>query len=189
MKWSFDGPNGGVTIRQEGRQAICQAISGAEGMGLYKAWLRGPTGQVLLGTLIPEGGVLRLRRVLEISQLEGKGAWPPEGAEISLGEARPMPRQAEGWKWVEQPGKMVSDKLVARMLRNTERTLCRRGESGFSLAFPYSCQEPYPLPGLFCLSTLEKISERWYAVFAFSLRGYPEPVHKISQDGENRKGT
>ena len=87
MDWSFEGPNGAVTVRREGEKAVCQAIRAADSGGLYKAWLRGAGGRILLGTLIPDGGALRLRRVMDIPALERQGAWPPEGAEILMAYA------------------------------------------------------------------------------------------------------
>lgn len=57
VDWTFEMQFGVVTVRQEGEQALCQAMGPLEGYGLYKAWLRGAGGKVLLGTLIPEGGL------------------------------------------------------------------------------------------------------------------------------------
>lgn len=73
MEWSFDSPGGAVTVRREGDQAICQAIRASDGSGFYKAWLHGAGKRFLLGTLIPEGGALRLRRALPVAQLERRG--------------------------------------------------------------------------------------------------------------------
>ena len=84
MEWSFEGRGGAVTVRQEGDRAVCQAIRAADGGGLYKAWLLGGGERVLRGTLIPEGGALRLRRVMEVEALKRQGVWPPEGGEVVL---------------------------------------------------------------------------------------------------------
>ena len=70
MEWSFDDPNGAVTVCQEGERAICRAICPDDRGGLWKAWLLGEGGKALLGTLIPEGGAMRLRRSIDVAQLE-----------------------------------------------------------------------------------------------------------------------
>ena len=179
-----------MTVRQEGNKAVCQAIRTMEGKGLYKAWLLGAGGRALLGTLIPEGGALRLRRVLEIGDLERQGAWPPEGAEVVLAypfasEAEPPPE----WCWTDCPRRLMADPVLSRCLTGVKRALLHRDVEGFFLAFPWSHHEPFPIPPLFCLSQIKTLGERWYVVFRFSRKGQPELLHKFSGAGENRDAT
>lgn len=190
MEWCFEGPEGAVTVRQEGERAVCQAIRAADKKGLYKAWLLGDGGRVLLGTLIPEGGALRLRRVMEIPALERQGAWPPKGAEVALAfsfapEAPPSPE----WCWTDCPGRLLEDPVLANCLRRVKRGLLNRDMEGFFLAFPWSGGEPFPLPPLFCLARVETMGGRQYAVFRFSRQGRPELLHNFSGAGENRDAT
>lgn len=173
MEWSFEGPRGAVTVRQEGRCAVCQAISRAGERALYKAWLVGDKGRVLLGTLIPEGGALRLRRSVEVSWLERQGAWPPKGAEIL--EAYSLAPQAlpQGWSRQEEPWKLLEGELreCARELR---WALLKRDIEGFFLALPWEKGKPFPLPPLFCLARLERLEGKRYILFRFSRQGKPE---------------
>ena len=69
---------GGVLrLRQEGPRLHIEAERPEDGRGLYKVWLHGDQGgKLLLGTLAPEGGRLRLRRTLTVSALERAGCWP-----------------------------------------------------------------------------------------------------------------
>ena len=164
MEWSFDGPNGAVTVRQEGDKAICQAIRTADGGGLYKAWVLGAGGKALLGTLIPEGGALRLRRVAEISALEGQGAWPPVGAEVTLAYRFPQePSLPPDWCWTDCPRRLLEEPMLSECLRGVKRALLKRDMEGFFLALPWSCHSPFPIPPLFCLARLEKLSGRAFA--------------------------
>lgn len=190
MEWSFDGPTGAVTVRQEGEKAVCQAIRASDGRGLYKAWLQGSGGKVLLGTLIPEGGALRLRRVLEVPTLERQGVWPPSGAEIVMAyaftpEAPPPP----DWCWTDCPSRLLEDPMLSRCLRGTKRALLKRDVEGFFLALPWSCHDPFSIPPLFCLARLEKLSGRWFCLFRFSRQGRPELLYNFSGGGENRDAT
>lgn len=190
MEWSFEGPDGAVTIRQEGDRAICQAIRSADNGGLYKAWLQGPGGRVLLGTLIPEGGALRLRRVMEVSALERQGAWPSTGAEVALAyafspEAPPPP----GWCWTDCPRRLLEDPVLSQCLRGTKRALLNRDMEGFFLAFPWSCHESFPIPPLFCLAQLRLLGGKRYVIFRFSRQGRPELLHNFSDGGEDRQAT
>lgn len=190
MEWSFEGPNGAVTVRREGDRAVCQAIRTADGGGLYKAWLQGPGGKALLGTLIPEGGALRLRRVMDIAALEGQGAWPPSGGEVVLSYAfaREAPPPPE-WCWTDCPGRLLEDPMLARCLQGTRRGLLKRDMEGFFLAFPWQSRQKFPLPPLFCLARVENLGEKRYTVFRFSRQGRPEVLHNFSAGGENRAET
>lgn len=190
MEWSFEGPNGAVTVRQEGDRAVCQAIRPADNGGLYKAWLHGAGERVLLGTLVPEGGALRLRRVMEVSALDRQGAWPPTGAEVVLAysfasEPPPPPK----WCWTDCPRRLLEDPVLSRCLQGTKRALLNRDIEGFFLAFPWSSHEPFPIPPLFCLAQLRPLSGKQYIVFRFSRQGRPELLHNFSAGGENREAT
>ncbi|MEA4955975.1 MAG: hypothetical protein VB096_10785 [Pseudoflavonifractor sp.] len=187
MEWSFDSPGGAVTVRREGDQAICQAIRASDGGGLYKAWLHGEEKRVLLGTLIPEGGALRLRRALPIAQLERRGVWPPVGAEILPTEPAGEIRPPVGWSWVDCPGRLMRDPAAAVAGRKLTRALLRRYENGFELAFPFNPAESFPLAPLFCLGRLERLDRVWHILFSFSSRGCPELPHSGGTFGETKR--
>lgn len=190
MEWSFDSPNGAVTIRQEGSKAVCQAIRTADNGGLYKAWLQGSGGRALLGTLIPEGGALRLRRVMEVAALERQGSWPPTGAEVALAYsfAPEFPPPPE-WCWTDCPQRLMKEPMLSQCLRGVKRALLKRDVEGFLLAFPWSRHEPFPIPPLFCLARLESMPGGRFVVFRFSRQGHPELLHNFPEQGENRSAT
>jgi len=187
VEWSFEGQNGAVTVHQEGDRAVCRAIRTADSGGLYKAWLLGAGGKVLLGTLIPEGGALRLRRVMEIASLERQGVWPPVGGEVTLAypfvPEAPLPPE---WRWTDCPQRLLEDPMLSRCLWGVRRALLRRDMEGFLLAFPWSLHDPFPIPPLFCLARVETLANRRCVVFQFSRQGHPEPLHNFSGEGENR---
>lgn len=189
MEWSFECPNGGVTVRQEGERAVCQAIGRPDGGGLYKAWLRGEEGRALLGTLIPEGGALRLRRSVPIAQLKERGAWPPAGAEIVMAYAfAPETPPSPDWRWTDCPCRLFEDKELSGALRGLDRALIRREVESFFLAVPYAASCPFPIPSLFCLSRVERMGGRPYVVFRFSRQGKPELPHIPAAPGETECG-
>ena len=64
---------GTLSLREEGPRVHLEAARPDDGRGLYKAWVRGRQGSLLLGTLVPEAGGLRLRRTVSRSSLEQAG--------------------------------------------------------------------------------------------------------------------
>lgn len=189
MDWTFETQFGVVTVRQEGEQILCQAIGPLEGHGLYKAWLCGSGGKALLGTLIPEGGGLRLRRTLPLSQLKAQGIWPPTGAEMA--QSYPYARSATppGWQWTDCPGHLLGERSLSRSLQGMSRALLRRTGERFYLAFPCRPEEPFPIPSLFCLASVERLGEGLHYVFCFSRRGRPEIVHDLADVGDTTSET
>lgn len=184
MEWSFDGPNGVVTVCREGEQALCRAVRPDGKGGLWKAWLLGERGKVLLGTLIPEGGILRLRRTIPVEQLERQGAWPPTGAELVLAGSAAPQSHPPGWQWTDCPSQLMGEPSLRKAMRCVERALLRRDEEGFLLALPFSPGEVFPAPTLFCLGRIEELGGRRYVLFRFSRRGCPQLLHNFEALGK-----
>ena len=67
--WRMEG-GGTLLLREDGPRIRFEAVRPDDGQGLYKAWVLGEEGELLLGTLIPEGDGLRLTRTVSRSALE-----------------------------------------------------------------------------------------------------------------------
>ena len=169
------GGGGSLPVRADGLRAAVEAERPADGRGLYKAYLRGPSGRALLGTLAPEGGRLRIRRTLTLDALERQGAWPPAGGEVELafsfgGEGTPA-----GWRRVD-PGRLsFGEKALRAMAVRAGSALCREEGEGFTLAWPFSCARPFPLPALFCLARAAELEGERHVLFRFGRDGWPRP--------------
>ena len=170
------GGGGTLVLRQEGPRVHMEAERPHDGRGLYKVWLHGDHGgKLLLGTLVPEGGILRLKRTLSISALERAGCWPRFRAEASLSFA--FTGQPGGrWYCEQHPERLVSDPLLQSRLRGA--MLCRRGEGGFVLSAPFQTNRPVRLPALFCLCSLERRDGQLHLVWEFDSQGNPKIPHK-----------
>lgn len=81
--WKMEG-GGTLTLEEEGIRVRLWAVRPDDGRGLYKVWVRGRGGSLLLGTLIPERGRLALSRTLSRSTLEQAGCWPVTGGNSVL---------------------------------------------------------------------------------------------------------
>lgn len=166
---------GWLTAVPEGPRVQCRAELSGVSRGLYKVHLAGRGGSFLLGTLIPEGGSLRLHRTVSLDQLKRQGVWPPEGAFAELAFAPERVRPPAGWVPEGAPARLLGEPLLARCAQPLRGVLLHRRESGFSLAVPWQAGEEFPLPPLFCFARAERLGGSAYAVFSFTRRGCPVP--------------
>lgn len=163
---------GELVLRQEGLKVHLTAQRPSDGRGLYKVWLHGDQGgKLLLGTLAPEGGALRLRRTLSVGTLERAGCWPHFWAEAPL--AFSFAAQ-DGGKWYceQDPARLMSDPVLKGQIRGS--MLCRKDPEGFSLAAPFRTDAPIPLSALFCLAQVERWGGRAHLVWSFDPDGRPK---------------
>ncbi len=184
-RFSLADGQGWLEVREEGPRARFQArLCG--GAGLYKVHLEGPEGSALLGTLIPEGGALCLRRIVSLSELRRRGAWPPCGAWV---EPVYPPEEGggvpEGWVREGAPARLLGEPLLARAAGEARGVLLRRRPEGFQLAVPYRPDRAFSLTPLFCFARIERLGERDYAVFCFDRCGCPRLSHKEETEGEH----
>lgn len=174
---------GTLTMYQDGPRVHMEAERPSDGRGLYKVWLHGDRGsKLLLGTLAPEGGALRLRRTLSIGTLERAGCWPQFWAEAPLAFA--FSGQSDGrWYCEQHPERLVADPILKE--RCAGAMLCRKGEGAFSLAVPFRTDRPVQLPTLFCLSRVERWNGQLHLVWDFDSKGQPVVPHKKEESGQN----
>ena len=180
-RFSMEG-GGTLTVRREGVHVHMEAERPADGRGLYKVWLRGDRGgKLLLGTLVPEGDVLRLRRTLSVGTLERSGCWPQFRAEAPL--AFPFSaRGGETWYCEQHPERLVADPVLKAQISGA--MLCRKEAGGFSLSAPFGTDRPVRLPSLFCLAGVECREGRLYMVWRFDGEGRPVFPHKKEGPGQ-----
>lgn len=173
QQFTMDGGVGRLAVREEGLRAVLTAERPDDGRGLYKAYLTGPGGRVMLGTMVPEGGRLQVRRTLSLDELRRKGAWPPRGggAELSFSFAGADP--PPGWGWTDPAGLPFREAELLRSAVRQGRVLCRREAGGFTLAYPFSCREPFPFVELFCFAQAVLLGGRRHVLFHFDGEGWP----------------
>lgn len=171
---------GTLLVRASDGRAVFEADRPDDRKGLYKAYLTGKNGHLLLGTLMPEGGRLRLRRTLTVTELERKGVWPVTGGSVELaysfgqgGEQPDAARLSGGWSRERQPARLMGDRLLRQAASEIGGALTRHEEDGFALAVPYTPRSAFPMTGLFCFARIERLGGRDYAVFHFNRCGCP----------------
>lgn len=138
---------------------------------IYKVWICGSKGhELLLGTLAPERGCLRLFRTISKTELNHAGCWPVTSVRMKGTPAGRRP-QGESWYWEEHPERWIAD---CSGRKNIERMLCHRLPEGVELAAPLGGQTPLPLDFLFCFARLGQINRRPYLIWSFDPKGNPK---------------
>lgn len=170
------GGGGTLTVRQEGLRVHMRAERPSDGRGLYKVWLHGEQGgKLLLGTLVPESGLLRLCRTLSVGTLERAGCWPRFRTEARLAFAFTGQNNGQ-WYCEQHPERLVTDSVLKGELQGA--MLCRRETGGFSLAVPFRTDRPVQLTALFCLSRAESWNGQLHLVWNFDQEGRPQVPHQ-----------
>ncbi len=189
MEQRFTLEGGGVlTVREEGLRAVVAAQRPNDGRGLYRAYLQGAGGQVLLGTMAPEGAVLKVRRTFSLDELRRQGAWPPRSGRAELSFSFTDSKAPEGWHRADPAGLRFREAELFRAAVQLGRALYRREGEGFALAYPFSCREPFPFPQLFCLAEPAELDGQRYLLFHFDTSGWPVLPEPFRQGGGENWG-
>ena len=176
-QWRMEG-GGTLSLREDGPRVRLEAVRPDDGRGLYKAWVRGPGGSFLLGTLLPEKGSLRLVRTVSRSSLEQAGCWPVTGGSGVLTYAfSSQPGEENAWRPERHPEQLCRDALVRESLYGRKGFCSKRKGEVLLLSAPFRPQEPFPLPLLFCLARVEVRGGRPWLVWELNRDGLPQLPH------------
>ena len=171
---------GQLMLEQDGGLVRCEAVRPEDGKGIYKVWLTGSGGRFLLGTLAPEGGVLRLCRRVSRDSLVRAGCWPVEGGQCVLAFS------FDGQKpWMREPAdRRMTDPVLRQSARGVSG-LVRGDRDGFQLALPFDPARPFCLSPAFCFARVDRVEGRLCAIFSFDEQGRPriKPVSKGEYTG------
>jgi hypothetical protein len=165
-RWEMTG-GGELAVTDDGGLVRLEAQREDDGRGLYKVWLQGEgSGRLLLGTLCPDGGRLRLCRRLTRQSLTASGCWPLAGARCVLA-------WSFGRGWIRSLCPPVADGVVGPGLEGRQVLQHRQEGGGFRLAFPLDPRRPFPLPALFCIGRVERVEGEVCVVYDFDGQGRP----------------
>lgn len=165
---TFELEGGGqLKIEPDGGFVRCEATRVNDGQGIYKVWLTGAGGNLLLGTLAPERGMLHLCRRVSRDSLARAGCWPVVGGRSVLA----FSFVRSGWVR-EAADRRMTDPVLRQSVRGVSARI--RGETdGFRLAVPFDTARPFPLTPVFCFARVEPVEGQLCAVFCFDGQGRP----------------
>lgn len=163
---------GTLQVEQSGDRFILTAECRNNDFGLYKAYVNGGGSRRLLGTMVPEGNRLRLRRVLSGEEAQALGPVLSGEAVLSYrfpaGEAQPA-----GWQPEPLPSRLFQDAILAEAARELTGALVREETESRLLALPFD-GGAFPLTPLFCFARIRYLAGRPYAVFRLGKTGMPD---------------
>lgn len=177
QRFALEGGRGSLNVREEGPRMVARAELPNDGRGLYKVWLVGRDGQMLLGTLMPDqAGRLSLERTLTADALRRQGVWPVTGgrAELVFAFREEKQQGAEpGWERARVPGILLQDVCIREAAAGLGSVLVHREGEAWTLACPFSFDKEFPLSVLFCFSRLKYLGEGLFCLFSFDKNGFP----------------
>lgn len=164
---------GGGTLHmwEDGGRIFFRCESELKRDGLYKVWIRGSGGEMLLGTLTPAGEKLSLYRALTPLELRRYGCWPIQSARCVMVYAFRGDKQRDDWTLEDNPGRLVNEET--RKFGEWRRMLCRKKEDWLELAYPVRKDAALPLSHLFCLAVPMRIHGEMCLVWRFNREGEP----------------
>lgn len=167
------GGKGSLRLWEEGLRVRLTARLPDDGRGLYKVWLTGARGgELLLGTLMPEGGVLQLHRQMSVDQLTRAGVWPPSGGRAALvfpaGGHVP-----QGWQLADNLAALFSDTVLRDQAKGQRGALLRKRDGGTTLALPFAWGSAVPLEAAFCLMRPAELEGETYLLLELDASGHP----------------
>jgi len=171
----LDG-GGWLEVQEQGAYVQLSAQRKHDTEGLYKVHLLGNHDSYLLGTMIPEGPILNLRRTISRSTLIQHGVWPIIGGKAEM--VYPFTDTANkekdlSWHWEHRPSKLFFDAVLAEAATNWGSVLHRTCSGGFALAAPFDPRHPFPFTPIFCFGCISTVDAKSHVIFYFSPDGTP----------------
>lgn len=174
METIFSLENGTLSCHENGSRADIVIRVRNDGRGLFKAWIRGESGKLDLGTLIPEQNELRLRRSVPIENLKQVGCWPIIEAGLNLIHRFNTGGLPQGWREEGNPARLFpNDEILRESAEKLKGCLYCIRQDGFHLAVPYGTRRPFELIPIFCFAQIRTLGGKQYAVFPFDKQGSP----------------
>ena len=150
---------GQLRAERQGLRTVFRADCPAWDAGIRKVWLRGDRGNLLLGTLVPEGDRLRLGRTISNAMLREKGLEYCQRAEIEGGMGQPAPQkqaqsaQENRWLPVARLSLPGMDPALAEAIRSMKNGVWRREPEGICVCCPWQIGQRMPCMPLFCCAS------------------------------------
>lgn len=170
---------GRLTMEEGGGRVRFYATRPRDDRGLYKVWIWGGGGRMLLGTMTPQEGSLQLSRTLSRTALQSAGCYPVAGGEAVMafafqksGTSSPRSQLPTGWEWAEEISDLFQDEIL-RQGRYSKFFMKKQAGEGFLLAIRFDEKKEFPILPIFCFCRMEKLESKIYLLWKFDASGRP----------------
>ena len=170
----FQGMEWGI-LRWEDQEvrAVFTLRCTSPGPGLYKAYLVGSAGAMLLGTPMPEGTSLVLRRVITHDALRGCRVLPPIRGELRSADSGAPSLCPPGWREGRRADWAAADPVIRDGLDRTETVWVRAEADGLTLLLPWETGRELPLTAAVCFLRVQKLDGITCIKLELDRRGRP----------------
>lgn len=148
--------------------------------GLCRAVALGDERSCRLGTLLPEGGTLTLRRRIRRDQLVKFGCYPPQSVEFFLIPAAASIHPPYGYELEPDPVALFHDSLLRQQAGRLNTAFVKPlAPEGFMLAVPYDGTGEFPLLSILCFARFDLLDEMPVVQYAFDGQGIPKLLNSF----------
>lgn len=141
---------------------------------LYKIYLSGDGGSLLLGTPMPEGSFLTLSRTLTHQALRQAGAFPPLRGELTPASSGGPVLIPAGWRTPAPNDLDCLEPVLKESFQALSLLWIRDLPGGFSLAVPWRCGQAVPVTPLICFADMKNLEGCCCLLFEFGADGAPQ---------------
>lgn len=150
---------GQLRVERQGLRTVFRADCPAWDDTIKKVWLRGNGGNLLLGTLVPEGDRLKLNRTISNAMLREKGLEHCQRSEIegAMGQRAQrksaQPAAENRWMPVARLSLPGMDPTLAEAIRSMKNGVWRREPDGICICCPWQIGQRMPCMPIFCFAS------------------------------------
>lgn len=163
--YNGDEEIGCITVRRDGLrlhlQAECSPLD-----GVHRAWVVSGNDRLLIGVMMPDGQKMRAKKTYNLSAIGGFDLGTITHGDIGFS------RNPQGWQRCRDPRNLLSDEVAKHNLDLSFEYWTKQDESGYVIAVPWKGGK-FPMPGLFCLCSVECINGRQMVVIGVNGGGMP----------------
>lgn len=134
--------------------------------GIHRAWVVSGNQRLLIGVLIPEGNIMQAKKTYNLSSV---GSF--DISKITHGDTGTF-QQYCSWQRCRDPRSLFSDDVAKAAVDLSFEYFLNPTETGMVIAAPWIGGK-FPLPGLFCLCSVDRINGRQMVVLSVDSKGVP----------------
>jgi len=168
---------GSVVCTQEDRSVVLRAKTYISLDGICRAYVKGPSGKLLIGVLAPTHSGFAVERTLTRTALSDLGL-SFDGITYAYALTTSNKHTPDNIDWIrleQLPEILCADDAIYSLANSTD-ALCDSNTTPTRIAVPLVTGRPFPRPDVLCLLTPCEINGEIFGVLGVSKSGAPEKI-------------